>query len=59
MSALTVSVAHCGAVTVDLLRRLLGLLTESFVYRREAGRTVTIRNFSEIIWYALTPIRQN
>ena len=27
MSALTVSVARCGAVTVDLLRRLLGVKT--------------------------------
>lgn len=36
VSALTVSVARCGAVTVDLLRRLLGLWTDSLVYRREA-----------------------
>ena len=36
VAALAVSVALCGAVTVDLLRRLLGLWTDNLVYRREA-----------------------
>ena len=40
LAALTVGVARCGAVTIDLLRRLIGLWTDSLVYRREAFAAV-------------------
>ena len=36
LAALTLGVALCGAVTVDLLRRLLGLWTDILLYRRDA-----------------------
>ena len=48
VAALTVSVALHGAVTVDLLRRLLGLWTDNIAYRREAfGAVGALYHFVE------------
>ena len=40
LSALTVGVALLGAATVDLLMRLMGLWTDTLLYRREAFAAV-------------------